>query len=89
MSSGVFFNLYQGKNQVEISEINTTFQISCNIDSPHDVNAEHNRLINAGATSVIPPKYEEYGMRICFVADPKEIKFRYAYHYTSHLVKTI
>lgn len=70
MKNGTFFNLCEGEERREIS-LNTTFQISCGVELPHEVDTEYARLIEAGATSVIPPVDEPYGMRVCFVADPE------------------
>lgn len=72
--SGVFFNLFAGPKNDDIifaTGINPTFQFSCGVDHPEDVDREYERLLHAGATSIYPPRDEDYGMRICFVADPE------------------
>jgi catechol 2,3-dioxygenase-like lactoylglutathione lyase family enzyme len=70
LASGIFFNLYQDQTH-DRRGINRTFQISCGVELPSQVDKEYSRLIKAGAQSVIPPRDEPYGMRICFVADPE------------------
>ncbi len=75
---GVFFNLCQRSDDsltlVPLTYpegINGSVQISCGVDHPEDVDKEYQRLVEAGATPIYPPTTEDYGMRVCFVADPE------------------
>lgn len=70
MKSGVFFNLYVD-DRPSVAGVNRTFQITCNVDTPEEVDSEYERLLRAGAESVISPADQPYGLRICFVADPE------------------
>ena len=77
--SGVYFNLYQrpGGNSGLLNPltypegINGTVQITCDVFHLEDVDREYQRLLEAGATPIIPPTTQPWGMRICFVADPE------------------
>ena len=76
MSNGVFFNLYHGEHITKLDGINKTFQVTCTTVNgedftPDDVDKEYNRMIQAGAQTVIPPIDAPYGMRIAYVADPE------------------
>ncbi len=79
LESGIFFNICERKTmEVDSKEsltyptgTNGTMEICFHVEDPSDVDKEFNRLIAAGATSVIIPKTFPYGLRSCFVADPE------------------
>ena len=76
--NGMYFNLYQRPDNSELLNplsypdgINGTVQITCDIDNPDDIDDEYHRLLEAGATPIIPPTTWPWGMRSFFVADPE------------------
>ncbi|MBN2048391.1 MAG: VOC family protein [Anaerolineaceae bacterium] len=76
--NGGWFNLYQRPDNSELlnpltypAGLNGTFQFTCDIDDPADVDREYARLLDAGATPIIAPTTWPWAMRSCFVADPE------------------
>ena len=76
--NGGYFNLYKRPDNKGLLNpltypdgINGTFQITCDIDNPDDVDNEYKRLLEADATPIIPPTTWPWGMRSFFVADPE------------------
>jgi catechol 2,3-dioxygenase-like lactoylglutathione lyase family enzyme len=76
--NGGYFNLYQRPDESGFlspltypAGINGAVQITCDIDNPADVDLEYARLLQAGATAIIPPTTWPWGMRSFFVADPE------------------
>lgn len=51
--------------------LNGTMEIAFDYIIRSDVDKEYNRLIAAGATSVLTPTDEPWGQRTCYVADPE------------------
>lgn len=41
------------------------------VDTFEEVDAEYNRVISMGATSVLEPTTEPWGQRTCYIADPE------------------
>lgn len=77
--SGVYFNLYQRPQDdhgllqplTYPAGINGSVQITCDVFTLEDVDREYQRLVEAGATPVLAPVTQPWGMRVCFVADPE------------------
>jgi lactoylglutathione lyase len=77
--NGGYFNLYTRPDDdsgllnplTYPAGINGSVQITCDIDQPDDVDREYQRLLEAGATPIIPPTTWPWGMRSFFVADPE------------------
>jgi lactoylglutathione lyase len=51
--------------------LNGTMEIAFDYPSREDVDKEYQRLISAGAQSVLAPTDEPWGQRTCYVADPE------------------
>ncbi|MBA9084279.1 putative enzyme related to lactoylglutathione lyase [Fontibacillus solani] len=77
LENGVFINLCERSvmdkdGQFSYTKgINGTMQITFDVEHPSEVDEEFDRLVKAGATPVISPITEVYGLRTCFVADPE------------------
>jgi lactoylglutathione lyase len=87
--NGGYLNLYQRPDNSELLNpltypggINGTFQITCDIDNPDDVDKEYARLLAAGAAPIIPPTTWPWGMRSFFVADPEGNQIEILAHVT-------
>lgn len=76
--NGGYFNLYKRPDNSGLlnpltypAGINGTFQFTCDIDDPDEVDKEYQRLLAAGATPIVPPTTWPWGMRSFFAADPE------------------
>jgi catechol 2,3-dioxygenase-like lactoylglutathione lyase family enzyme len=77
--NGGYFNLYQRPDDnrgflnplTYPAGINGSVQITCDIDDPDEIDGEYQRLLEAGATPIVPPTTWPWGMRSFFVADPE------------------
>ena len=51
--------------------LNGTFELALDLPHSHDVDAEFERLVAAGARTVYRPRDEPWGMRSSMIADPE------------------
>ena len=79
VKDGMLFLLY-GRKDFEkmtskryeyIKGINAHSEIALYVDTFDEVDQEYQRVINAGATSLMEPTSEPWGQRTCFIADPE------------------
>ncbi len=52
------------------SGVNGTVELAFDVADFAEVNAEYERVLNAGATPIFPPTDEPWGQRTSYVADP-------------------
>jgi catechol 2,3-dioxygenase-like lactoylglutathione lyase family enzyme len=76
--NGGYFNLYQRPDNSGLlnpltypNGINGSVQITCDIEGADEIDHEYQRLLETGATPIIPPTTWPWGMRSFFVADPE------------------
>lgn len=51
--------------------INGTFELSLNVGKPEEVDITYQRLVEAGASAIYPPRNEPWKMRSAMIADPE------------------
>lgn len=78
-SAGVRLMMYPRKDFEELIKkdvgypagLNGTLELAVDLPRYEDVDTEYQRLVDAGATPVYPPKTEMWGMRSSYIADPE------------------
>lgn len=79
IKDGTLFLLYGRKDFENMTDrkysyikgINGHSEIALYVDTFEEVDAEYNRVIEMGATSVLKPTTEPWGQRTCYIADPE------------------
>ena len=79
IKDGTLFMLYERKNFEKMTSrkykylkgLNGHFEIALYVDTFEEVDAEYERVISAGAQSVLEPTTEPWGQRTCYIADPE------------------
>lgn len=79
IKDGTLFMLYGRKDFENMTDrkynylkgINGHSEIALYVDTFEEVDAEYNRMIEMGATSVLKPTTEPWGQRTCYIADPE------------------
>lgn len=79
IKDGTLFLLYGRKDFENMTDrkysyikgINGHSEIALYVDAFEEVDAEYNRVIEMGATSVLKPTTEPWGQRTCYIADPE------------------
>ena len=54
-----------------IKGLNGHTEIALYVDTFEEVDAEYEKAISKGATSVLAPETEPWGQRTCYIADPE------------------
>lgn len=79
VKDGTLFLLY-GRKDFEnmtsrkyeyVKDLNGHFELALYVDTFAEVDAEYDRVIKQGATSVLAPTTEPWGQRTCYIADPE------------------
>lgn len=62
---------YLGKDLSYPPCINGTFELAVDLPRFEDVDKEFDRVVKLGATSILEPRNEPWGMRTSFISDPE------------------
>lgn len=65
------FEALTGQNYMYPAGQGGTFELALDVDTPHEVDREYERMVGLGAIPVIAPKTYPWGLRSCYVADPE------------------